>query len=206
MQDGALWLQGCVDVHRPDAVRILDWPHACEHLTALVAQMFGPATVRTQRTTARLQQWLWEEGPDRVLQAWLRVRPVLATAVAYFQQRRTHLDYPRFRAAGWPIGSGATESGHKQVMQARMKGAGMHWQRAHVNPLLALRVLHHNGRWESESPALLHHYRTTCVQARRARAQVRRTAARTSPVVAAPSPRPSPHPWRHYGVPLSPKL
>ena len=209
VQDGALWLQGFVDLHRPDALRILDWPHACEHLTALVAQLFGQDTVRTKRTAARLQRWLWEEGPDRVLpvlQAWLRVRPVLATAVAYFQQRRAHLDYPRFRAAGWPVGSGATESGHKQVMQARMKGAGMHWQRAHVNPLLALSLLAHNGRWEPESPALLQHYRTVCRQTQRSRGQARRTAARVCPVIDPPPSQPSPHPWRHYGVPLSPKL
>lgn len=30
--DGADWLQSFVDVHRPDALRILDFPHAAEHL------------------------------------------------------------------------------------------------------------------------------------------------------------------------------
>ena len=34
VQDGAEWLQGLVDVLRPDAVRILDFPHAVEHLTS----------------------------------------------------------------------------------------------------------------------------------------------------------------------------
>jgi hypothetical protein len=31
--DGAVWAQGFVDLHRPDAVRILDFPHAAEHLS-----------------------------------------------------------------------------------------------------------------------------------------------------------------------------
>ncbi|MDP9227112.1 MAG: hypothetical protein M3P18_25350 [Actinomycetota bacterium] len=33
VQDEAEWLQGLVDVLLPDAVRILDFPHAVEHLT-----------------------------------------------------------------------------------------------------------------------------------------------------------------------------
>ncbi len=158
VQDGAAWLQSFVDYHRPDALRILDWPHAAEHLTALAEhltalaehltalaehltalaeQLFGVQTARAQRVAERLRRWLWAEGPARVLavlDGWQRARPNLAAAVAYFRERRTQLDYPTFRAAGWPVGSGTTESGHKQVMQARMKRAGMRWARTHVNP------------------------------------------------------------------------
>nr|HET6901165.1 hypothetical protein [Ktedonobacteraceae bacterium] len=36
VMDGAGWLQGMVDVHRPDALRILDFPHAAEHLSLLL--------------------------------------------------------------------------------------------------------------------------------------------------------------------------
>jgi hypothetical protein len=36
VMDGAGWLQGLVDVHRPDAVRILDFPHAAEHIALLL--------------------------------------------------------------------------------------------------------------------------------------------------------------------------
>ena|SRR6266516_2065307 len=34
--DGADWLQAFIDLHRPDAVRILDFPHAAEHLASLL--------------------------------------------------------------------------------------------------------------------------------------------------------------------------
>lgn len=62
-------------------------------------------------------------------------------------QRTTQMDYPTFQQQGWPIGSGIVESGNKLLMQARMKGAGMHWLLENVNPMLALRmnVCHH--RW-----------------------------------------------------------
>ncbi len=57
------------------------------------------------------------------------------------------MQYPAFQAQGWPIGSGMVESANKLVVEARLKGAGMHWSRASVNPLLALRNAVCNDRW-----------------------------------------------------------
>src|SRR5437870_9749354 len=53
VQDGAEWLQGLVDVLRPDAVRILDFPHAVEHLTAAAQASLG---IGTSVLTAWLDQ------------------------------------------------------------------------------------------------------------------------------------------------------
>jgi len=36
VMDGADWLQFFTDRHRPDAVRILDFPHAAEHVSHLL--------------------------------------------------------------------------------------------------------------------------------------------------------------------------
>src|ERR1700675_2595675 len=44
--DGALWCQRFYDWHCPDAVRILDWPHAAEYLTAAARATFGAGTPR----------------------------------------------------------------------------------------------------------------------------------------------------------------
>ena len=35
MQDGAQWLQGLVDYHRADAMRILDFAHAAEYINEI---------------------------------------------------------------------------------------------------------------------------------------------------------------------------
>ncbi|HEY8056976.1 MAG TPA: hypothetical protein VIE13_13805 [Terriglobales bacterium] len=227
VQDGALWLQGVVDLHRPDATRILDFAHAVMHLTALTEALFGVQTPRARQAAARLRGWLWSQGPDRVLAvlaAWARARadcPAVEREVAYFTQRRLHLDYPAFRAAGWPVGSGATESGHKQIMQARMKRAGMRRARAQVNPLLALSLLERNHRWPTDGPLLLHAHRVRSTHRRRARQHARRLVRPlplTAPSTTLPAPRtatsclpsrppapPAPHPWRRYGAPLSVK-
>jgi len=40
------------------------------------------------------------------------------------------------------------ESANKVVVEARLKGAGMHWEPSHVNPMLTLRTAVCNERWE----------------------------------------------------------
>jgi hypothetical protein len=211
VQDGAVWLQGFMDFHRPDALRILDWPHAAQRLTAIAEQLFGVDTPRSRRAADRLRHWLWGEGPRRVLAVlagWERRRPSIGANVAYLRERQAHLQYPVFREHGWPVGSGPAESAHKTVMQARLKRAGMHWAREQVNPLLALRLLDRNGRWASEGPHLLSAHATHCLQQRRQRHHARRLARCPAPPPAVPASLPHfpfRHPWRRYGVPLSAK-
>jgi hypothetical protein len=55
VQDGADWEQGLIDVLRPDAVRILDFPHAVEHLTAAAQPVLD-------LKTAELHLWLDEQA------------------------------------------------------------------------------------------------------------------------------------------------
>src|SRR6185437_10181493 len=72
----------------------------------------------------------------------------------YLEKRTGLMDYPTYRQQGWPIGSGSVESANKRVMQARLKGAGMRWERAHVNPMLALRTAVCNERWDESWQAV----------------------------------------------------
>ncbi len=59
------------------------------------------------------------------------------------------MQYPALQKADWHIGSSMVESGNKLVMQARLKGAGMHWKPKQVNPMLALRSMNLcNERWQ----------------------------------------------------------
>jgi hypothetical protein len=68
------------------------------------------------------------------------------------EKRAKQMDYPRFQAEGWPIGSGIVESGNKLVVEARLKGAGMHCAGAHVDAMLALRNVICSDRWKEEWP------------------------------------------------------
>jgi len=73
---------------------------------------------------------------------------LLSEKLAYLEKREAHMQYPTYQEAGWPIGSGMVESANKLVVEARLKGAGMHWGRQHVNPLLVLRNAVCNQRWQ----------------------------------------------------------
>lgn len=164
VQDGAEWQQRFVDYHRPDAVRILDFPHALEHLGTAGRAVFGAGT-------ATFSEWLGVQAhtfkhgdPEHVLAA-LRTLDLTtavdpeaarhqAEALAYFDKRRAQIAYADFRALGYPIGSGAVESANKLVVEARLKGSGMRWERASVSPMVSLRDLLCSDRWTTEWPAI----------------------------------------------------
>ncbi len=174
LADGAEWIQGLINYHRPDALRILDFPHAAEYLTALGSSVHG-------EQTEALKQWLVEpchrlkhEGGQALLpdlHRWSESQPQpesRAEALAYLDKRLAHMAYPDFRAQGWPIGSGAVESANKLLVEARLKGAGMHWAPAHVDPLLALRNVVCSDRWDEAWAQMVQQLRR---QARQRRAK-----------------------------------
>ncbi len=152
VQDGAEWLQGFVDYHRADAVRILDFAHAAEYINE-IGQAVQAAGGRLPATWFEgVLHRLKHQGPERVLKhlAWLAARypsPTIQEKLAYLHKREVHMHYPTYQAAGWPIGSGSVESANKVVVEARLKGAGMRWTRLNVNPMLTLRNAVCNRRW-----------------------------------------------------------
>jgi hypothetical protein len=203
VQDGADWLQGFVDFHRHDAVRVLDFPHAVEYLTRAGHEALGVGMATTPASKA----WLAEQahalkhaGPVPVLAA-LRALPPgqhRTAALAYLEPRLAQLQYPTFRAAGYPIGSGLVEGANKVVVQDRLKGSGMHWAPAHVDPMLALRTVVCANRWDEAWPQISARLRADArARSRRLRAerQAARPADAPSPApVASPSPTaPRPH-------------
>jgi len=48
-------------------------------------------------------------------------------AVPYYSNHAKRMDYARFRAAGYQIGSGTIESGCKQIATQRLKRSGARW-------------------------------------------------------------------------------
>ena len=153
IQDGAEWIQGFVHSHRHDALRILDFAHAASYVSEIADKVREAGGHLPTKWVDSVLHRLKHEGPERVLRHLSRLArryPQIQEQVTYLQKRRELMDYPTYRTAGWPIGSGSVESGHKLVMQARLKGPGMHWRPEHVNPMLALRLALLNERW-SES-------------------------------------------------------
>jgi len=152
--DGADWIQGFTDLHRPDALRVLDFPHAAEHLNLLLEALHQAGMKVPPNAFDRCLHILKHRGPGALVRCYDRLsasykeREGVQKQMQYFGKRLCLMQYPDYQRDGWPIGSGMVESANKVVVQARLKGAGMHWAPKHVNPMLALRTAVCSERWE----------------------------------------------------------
>jgi len=160
IMDGAEWEQGFTDYHCPRATRILDFPHAAEHINQVGEFLHGEHTPESQAWLETQLHNLKHEGPEQLLldlqqlQQQYPASQAMAGNLAYLVKRKAQLQYPKFQEQGWPIGSGIAESANKLVVEARMKGSGMHWAEQNVNPMLALRNIICSDRWKEEWPKI----------------------------------------------------
>lgn len=166
VNDGSEWIQNFIDYHCPTAVRIIDFPHAVGYLADAGRAIWGEGTETFKAWFEQAAHQLKHKPPQRTI-AELRLlgqkarsdeqTAVVDQAIFYLQKRLEMIDYAYFRRCGYPIGSGAVESGHKVVVQRRFKQAGMRWAAHNVDPLLALRDLLCNKRWAEGWQQILAH-------------------------------------------------
>lgn len=212
--DGADWLQGFVDLHRPDALRLLDFPHAAEHLSALLEALQQAGGKVPVNALERGLHLLKHRGPRPLLRLLDRLpaayaeRDGIREHLLYLRKREAMMHSPSYQRQGWPIGSGMVESANKVVVQARLKGAGMHWAPRHVNPMLALRNAVWNDRWQETWHAVMQEHRQTCLLQRQHRATPRLAHLFASWLTwlvrfRAPAPLPAPCPPRPADPPAT---
>jgi hypothetical protein len=201
IQDGAEWIQGFVQGHRHDALRILDFAHAASYVYEMADKVREGGGHLPATWVDGVLHRLKHEGPAQVLRHVSRLArryPQIQEQVTYLQKRRELMDYPTYRTSGWPIGSGSVESSHKLVVQARLKGPGMHWRPEHINPMLALRLALLNERWSEswqEQHRLRQHQRHLKRQARQQQRlleqQAKRQEAHPPPLPVPSTPKPT---------------
>ncbi len=200
VMDGADWEQTFLDVHRADAIRILDFPHAVEYLTRAAQATWGQSTTAAERWVNEQAHRLKhdEHGAAKVLKELAHLptersvdpsaaRQARETALNYLTKRLDQIQYARFQAQGFPIGSGSVESANKLVVEARLKGSGMHWARSHVNAVVALRTIACADRWTEAWPQIERHLRDQVRRKRTQRRRARDAAQRLSSTTLAPS-------------------
>jgi hypothetical protein len=133
--DGAPWIWHLTNDLFPCAVQIVDWYHAAEHLEA--AAQTHCATDETAHAFAQqLKTDLFQGECFKVIHALHNVH--LHEAAVYFETHQYRMQYPAFRAEGFPIGSGSTESGVKQFKH-RLCGPGMRWSRPGAQRMTLIR-------------------------------------------------------------------
>jgi len=131
----------------------IDFHHVSDYLAA-AAQVIAPQS--NQDWLHRQQAHLLNNKVGRVLRNLEKHRETpeqkeapVRSAFGYIHERQGHLDYAGARAAGLPIGSGEVESGHRHVLQKRLKIAGAWWLKPHAEAMLQLRTLRANHDWHT---------------------------------------------------------
>lgn len=166
--DGAIWIQSFLDYHCPQATRVIDFAHAQSYVAIVGKAIYGAESREFHTWYQGMSRQLGHKPPQRTLsdlrflQQQHPDHPQMSEierAIRYLEKRRSMIDYPHFRKIGIPIGSGMVESGHKVVMQRRMKQAGMRWAEVNLNPMLALRMALCNNIWDENWRTIRHHSR-----------------------------------------------
>ena len=98
---------------------------------------------------------LWEGEVLQMIQELKQALPKVTDSdkawkqINYFTNNQERMDYPRYRAAGWPIGSGLDEGQCKLVVGRRFKGNGMRWRPHDNHCVLRTRLALLNGDLKS---------------------------------------------------------
>lgn len=141
--DGAAWIGQWIAERYPGAVHILDLFHVCEKLASVAPR-------GSEDWLARQTQALLSSGAEPVM-AELRALPSrpgdeIEKLMGYLENHKHQMDYPHYRKNGWMIGSGAIESAHRTLLQARMKRSGQRWANTGCDHMIKLRLAYQNNR------------------------------------------------------------
>lgn len=150
ISDGATWIRNWIADAFPNAVSILDYYHACEHLHLFTSNYFTDK--KTEQTWVKTQKELLLESG--VLKVIANIKELAGDSkeaqslIAYYDGNKERMDYKNYQQMGCGIiGSGAIESAHRTVVQKRMKQSGQRWTVEGAQNMLNLRVTRKNLQW-----------------------------------------------------------
>jgi hypothetical protein len=160
--DGAKWIETQMKrVFLNQVNYLVDFYHVSEYLSEAAEHSW---TSEKDRWRRECQELLKQSKLDEVLGRikkrlpldWKEVKqgneetegtPV-EKCYRYMSNRRNSLDYKCALENDLPIGSGEIESGHRHVIQKRLKIAGAWWKPDTAEYMLSLRILRANNDWE----------------------------------------------------------
>jgi hypothetical protein len=151
--DGAAWIWNLAAHHFPDAVEIVDWYHASQHLWQVANTWHGDGTRKARRWVERNKARLMEDGVDRVISSLKQWKPtdengqkVKRENLHYFTTNANRMLYATYCELDYNIGSGSVESACKQYGEGRLKQTGMRWKKPGIEAIAHLRSAVLNSR------------------------------------------------------------
>jgi hypothetical protein len=159
--DGATWIREQMELHLAELDGLgLDFYHLSENVHRARRKVFGEESPEGRTWADDLMHLFKHQG---YATAWERILAWRATLkgktkreaadrlMNFVSTRKDMIRYPSFRARGWQIGSGPTESQCK-LCTKRLKGYGRRWDRPNATAVAALDTLDRNGQWRQFWP------------------------------------------------------
>lgn len=150
--DGAEWIWNIASDRFKDAVQIVDFYHACEHLHT-ICKLLEQDEQRMQALFKKWRRRLKNNGLSRLLydieQRANKFKPELKQAVLdelpYFRKNAHRMTYRTFIRKGYFIGSGAVEGACRHIVAQRAKLSGMRWLCRGAQNVLTFRSIIKSG-------------------------------------------------------------
>lgn len=151
--DGASWIWNMCKELFPDAECILDYYHLKENVYDYAKALYPTDEKKSNRWAKTVMNYIDEGNVDKAIKItkWSpKISGIKGNVVnleKYIENNRERINYPEYKRKGYYIGSGMVESGHKIVIQKRMKQAGMRWGLEGAQYIAALRAKFESKRW-----------------------------------------------------------
>jgi hypothetical protein len=152
LSDGATWLRNWISDSFPNAISILDYYHAIEHLHLFSRSYFSDPS-KENKWTDKQKELLLESKVTVVIkniETLLKICPNEEgdKLINYYWSNKDRMDYKKYLSIGCGIiGSGAIESSHRTLIQKRMKLSGQRWSMDGAKSMLKIRVVNKNHQW-----------------------------------------------------------
>lgn len=153
--DGARWIWNWADDFYSEAVQILDYYHASEHLHGFADCYFNDSGQK-QKWLDKQKELLMEDKVEYVIkniQGLEKSKNKKAESkrnrlIGYYKRNQKRMMYKTFIDSGYLIGSGAIESAHRHVLQQRLKLSGQRWTMDGLQQMANLRAVYKSKDWD----------------------------------------------------------
>ncbi len=158
--DGAPWIwDRVIDMANKESVQILDYYHACEHVSDICKEVYVEGTELYWEYFRKWKDIIYEGKVEKVINKLKKIqeksrnesiREMLRKEINYFEVNKDRMRYDKYRKMKLPIGSGTIESACKNVIGGRLKQGGMTWSPSGAEGMLQIRSSIKSGRFSSD--------------------------------------------------------
>lgn len=151
--DGARWQWSWVEAEYPNAVQILDFYHAMEHVGKYVKvvvkkkhdvhkMMMKLGGILKRKGVSAMERYI-----ENIPRNTVKQKEEYQKLMTYITNNKSKMNYPKYIEEKLLIGSGAIESAHRTVLQKRMKQSGQRWSNKGLHNMIKLRTASMSGYW-----------------------------------------------------------